>query len=48
MTDDLPWQNALESTLTSLETALCLVDHINPALTTNQTVVAMARAQGFQ
>ena len=34
--------------LACLETALDLVDHINPALAADQTVVAMATTQRFQ
>src|SRR5258708_30071159 len=34
--------------LTGLEAALHLVDHINPALAADQTVVAVAAAQRFQ
>jgi hypothetical protein len=37
-----------ESTLAGLETALHLVDHVNPALAANQTVVAVTTAQRFQ
>jgi hypothetical protein len=36
------------SALTGLEAALHLVDHVNPALAANQTVVAVAAAQRFQ
>jgi hypothetical protein len=36
---------SLESTLARLETALNLVDHVNPALAADQTVVAMAATQ---
>jgi hypothetical protein len=36
---------SLGSTLARLETALHLVDHINPALAADQTVVAMAATQ---
>src|ERR1700731_354175 len=37
-----------ESTLARLETALDLVDHIDPALAADQAVVAIATAQRFQ
>jgi hypothetical protein len=36
------------STLARLEAALHLVDHVNPALAANQTVVAVTTAQRFQ
>jgi hypothetical protein len=36
------------SALTGLEAALNLVDHVNPALAADQTVVAMATTQRFQ
>jgi hypothetical protein len=36
------------STLAGLEATLHLVDHINPALAADQTVIAMAGAQRFQ
>jgi predicted component of type VI protein secretion system len=38
----------LESTLARLEAALNLVDHVNPALAADQTVVAVATTQRFQ
>jgi hypothetical protein len=37
-----------DSTLACLEAALNLVDHVNPALAADQTVVAVATAQRFQ
>jgi hypothetical protein len=37
-----------DSALTRLETALHLVDHINPALAADQTVVAVTATQRFQ
>ena len=37
-----------ESTLSRLEPALDLVDHVNPALAADQTVVAVAATQRFQ
>jgi hypothetical protein len=37
-----------DSTLARFETALNLVDHVNPALAADQTVVAVATAQRFQ
>jgi hypothetical protein len=36
------------STLTGFETAIGIVDDVDPALATHQTIVAMAAAQGFQ
>jgi hypothetical protein len=36
---------SLVSTLARLETALDLVDHVNPALAADQTVVAVAATQ---
>jgi hypothetical protein len=36
------------STLARLEAALHLVDHVNPALAADQTVVAVTTAQRFQ
>ena len=39
---------SLASTLARLEAALNLVDHVNPALAADQTVVAMATTQRFQ
>jgi hypothetical protein len=39
---------SLGSALASLEAALHLVDHIDPALAADQTVVAVATAQRFQ
>jgi hypothetical protein len=36
------------STLAGLETALHLIDHVNPALAANQTVGAMAATKRFQ
>jgi len=44
-TDDQP-QPVLA--LAGLEAALGLVDHIDPALAANETVVAMTAAQGLQ
>src|ERR1700726_590042 len=38
----------LDSALTRLETALNLVDHVDPALAADQTVVAVASTQRFQ
>src|ERR1700732_1885786 len=38
----------LDSALARLETALNLVDHVNPALAADQTVVAVASTQRFQ
>src|SRR5260370_15862168 len=37
-----------DSTLARLEAALNLVDHVDPALAADQTVVAVASAQRFQ
>jgi hypothetical protein len=37
-----------DSTLARLEAALNLVDHVNPALAADQTVVAVATTQRFQ
>jgi hypothetical protein len=37
-----------ESTLARLEPTLDLVDHVNPALATNKTVIAVTTAQRFQ
>src|ERR1700731_2088641 len=39
---------SLESTLARLEAGLHLVDHINPALAADQTVVAVTTTQRFQ
>ena len=39
---------SLGSALARLETALHLVDHVNPALAADQTVVAVTAAQRFQ
>jgi hypothetical protein len=39
---------SLVSTLSRLETALNLVDHIDPALAADQTVVAVTTPQRFQ
>jgi len=39
---------SLDSTLARLEAALNLVDHVDPALAADQTVVAVASAQRFQ
>jgi hypothetical protein len=36
------------STLAGLEPAQDLVDHVDPALATDQTIAAMAAAQRFQ
>jgi hypothetical protein len=41
-------RKAFHSTLARLETALNLVDHVNPALAADQTVVAVTAAQRFQ
>jgi hypothetical protein len=38
----------LASTLARLETALNLVDHVDPTLAADQTVVAVATTQRFQ
>jgi hypothetical protein len=38
----------LDSTLARLETALNLVDYVNPALAADQAVVAMPTTQRFQ
>jgi hypothetical protein len=45
---DQPWCISLGSALARLEASLNLVDHINPALAADQTVVAMTTAQRFQ
>jgi hypothetical protein len=37
-----------DTTLARLETALDLVDHVNPALAADQAVVAVAATQRFQ
>jgi hypothetical protein len=39
---------AVLSALTGLEAALHLVDHVNPALAADQTVVAVTTTQRFQ
>src|SRR5882724_2938222 len=39
---------SLDSTLARLEATLNLVDHVDPALAADQTVVAVASAQRFQ
>jgi hypothetical protein len=44
-----PWSRiSRKSTLARLEAALNLVDHIDPALAADQTIVAVATAQRFQ
>src|ERR1700733_749672 len=44
-----PWDKiSLKSALTRLEAALDLVNHVDPALAADQTVVAMTTTQRFQ
>jgi len=48
MRDILRWPRNPDSALSRLETALNLIDHIDPALAADQTVVAVTTPQRFQ